>query len=94
MSLSTRATRLLSMIRDPQSGVYTFPHRHDGEWMRLTGMWDPVTGMPLGIGRKTCAELVKAGILEARLGGYGQVWYRLTTPQDDDDLGDLWVADA
>jgi hypothetical protein len=80
--LSGRAKRLLAMIRGPHSWIH-----NEGEWMPL--------GRVEGVGRKTCAELVDAGIIEEkypdRRGTYGSFFYRLKPYAED--FGDLWIAD-
>jgi hypothetical protein len=86
--LGLRAERLLAAFRDQDNDSVG----RDGAWMNAYYL--------SGIGRKTCDELVKAGILKERprgpWSGYGALWYRFATAEaeptpGDEDFGDLWV---
>lgn len=92
--LSHRAERLLAMIRDPLSAAYAESRYDlDGEWMRLVPIGRIIPhGIRHGIGLKTCAELVAAGILiECPHGSWsacGRHWYRLA--MSPEEFADLW----
>jgi hypothetical protein len=101
-SLAARALYLLDLLRHPDALV---PRWYDDKSeRRVRDMVDDDGWFSLkiyNVGAKTIAELIAAGELNIRRGyKIGQVEYRLAknrhvvVGEDEQDFGDLWVADA
>lgn len=91
--LSTRATSLLALMREPDGRHVPFPgtypnHKYTGWDYTTDGEWFRLHAMP-GFARKTITALLEAGAIE----GDGTGYYRLTTRNEWlwQDFGDLWV---